>query len=354
MAERALFIGGPGTLSASAIQALLARSYQLAVYSHPSHFSELPPHIRTYPGDRHDARGLSAAMQEFCPDVVLDFVCYNPQEAEQTLSLVHGKVRQFIFVSTVDVYGYPLSHLPLREDDPWHAKTQSFYAADKRLCEEFFKARFHPQQFPLTIARPAYSFGPRFILNFTSRDYGVQMLRRLKAGSPVLVPGDGTTLMHVSSAENTGRMIAALVDAPQALGKDYTCGHPTFTTHDGYVRLFADALGVQPNLVHIPSDLITSFDHPEARTCLLHALTRFNVAFSIDRFLRDFPEFSWHITIEAWARQVVEWNERNGHLIPQDDEFFDDLVIASWRKCLQYYPAVESPVDYSEWSRSKK
>jgi nucleoside-diphosphate-sugar epimerase len=345
MADRALFIGGPGHLSASAILALLERQYQVAVYSHPTHFNELDQLVLAYTGDRHDIASLEAVIRDFRPDVVLDFVCFTPQDAEQILPLVIGRVRQFVFVSTVDVYGYPLTHLPFREDDPWHCQTQSQYAADKRLCEEIFKAKHHLVQFPLTIARPAYSFGPRFILNFTSRDYGIRMLRRLKSHQPVLVPGDGTTLMHVSSAENTGRMIAALVDAPQALGKDYTCGHPTFTTQDGYVQLFADALGVQPNLVHIPSDLITSFDHPEASTCLLHALTRFNVAFSIDRFLRDFPLFNWNITMDAWARRVVEWNERGGYLMLPDDEFFDDLVIGSWLKCLQHYPAVESPAE---------
>lgn len=345
MTDRALFIGGPGTLSTSAIQALLERSYQVGVFSHPSRFDELPPQVRAYPGERQDASALQAAIQDFRPDVVLDFVCYRPREAEQVLPLATGKLRQYIFVSTVDVYGYPLMRLPFREDDPWHAETQSPYAADKRLCEAVFKAAYHPQRFPLTIARPAYSFGPRFILSFTSRDYGVHMLRRLKAGRPVLTPGDGTTLMHVSSAYNTGRMIAELVDAPQAIGKDYTCGHPTFTTHEGYLRLFADALGVQPHLVYIPSEAITSFDHAEARTCLLHALTRFNVAFSIDHFLRDFPEFSWSVTLQAWARRVVEWNEQAGLLEPREDVIFDDLVIASWQKCMQYYPAAEPPAN---------
>ncbi len=149
--------------------------------------------------------------------------------------------------------------------------------------------------------------------------------------------------MHAGSAYNTGCMIAELVDASQAAGKDYTCGHPTFTTHEGYLQLFADALGVLPNPVHIPSEVITSFDHPEARTCLLHALTRFNVAFSIDRFLRDFPQFSWRVTLEAWARRVVEWNEQAGLLEPREDEVFDDLVIASWMKSMKYYPAALNP-----------
>jgi nucleoside-diphosphate-sugar epimerase len=337
MTDRALLIGGPGNLSASTIQSLLVRGYQVAVYSLPGHFDELVPQVRTYAGDRHDSTALGEAIGDFHPDVVLDFVCFTPQEAEAVLPLVLGKVRQYIFISTVDVYGYPLSRLPLREDDPWHPETQSQYAADKRLCEEVFKTKYSPANFPLAIARPAYSFGPRFILNFTSRAYGVHMLRRLKSGRPVMVPGDGTTLMHASSAYNTGCMIAALVDAPQAIGKDYTCGHPTFTTHAGYVNLFARALGVEPNIVHIPSQVIIAHSDPEARTCLLHALTRFNVAFSMDRFLRDFPEFRWEYTLEAWTRYVVEWNVQQDLLNAPDDEIFDDRVITAWQKCLQYY-----------------
>ncbi len=337
MSDRAFFIGGPGNLSASTIQALLRRGYQVGVYSHPSHFTELDPAVGTYAGDRHDVDKLGEAMRDFKPDVVLDFICFTPQEAEQVLPLVRDRLRQYVFVSTVDVYGYPLSRLPFREDDPWHAETQSDYAANKRLSERVFKTAANAWGLPLTIVRPAYSFGPRFILNFTSRDYGVHMLRRLKTGRPVMVPGDGTTLMHVSSARNTGNMIAALVDAPQAFGKDYTCGNPTFTNHEDYVRLFAGALGVTPYLVHIPTEVVTAHPDPMARTCLLHALTRFNVAFSIDRFLRDFPEFRWEVSLLDWTRQVVEWNEKAGLLDGPDEEIFDDRVIASWQKSLRFF-----------------
>ncbi len=145
-----------------------------------------------------------------------------------------------------------------------------------------------------------------------------------------MVPGDGTTLMHVSAAENTGRMIAALVDTPQAIGKDYTVGHPAFTTHDGYVKMFAIALGVEPNIVHIPTDFITSINRPDIQACLLHALTRFNIAFSIDRFLRDFPEFVWGVTLEEWSRHVVQWNIQHKALNGQDKELVDDEIIDSW------------------------
>jgi nucleoside-diphosphate-sugar epimerase len=330
--NRLFFIGGPGNLSASAIDELLKRSYQIAVYSTGQSFAELDPVIKSYLGDRNNTPRLQEALEDFKPDIVLDFALFTPVQAERLLPLVDGKIRQFIFISTVDVYGYPLSRLPFREDDLWYPTTQSFYAENKRQCEAFLHSRYHPARFPLTIVRPAYSFGSRFLISFMSRDQGYAMLRRLKTGRPVLVPGDGTTLMHVSAAANTGKMIATLVDSSRAIGKDYTCGHPIFTTHAGYVRLLAHVLGVEPNMVNIPTEVITSVNHPDARSSLLHSLTRFNVAFSIDRFLRDFPEFQWKVSLDNWARQVVESISQQGFLDGPDAEIFDDRIIQAWLK----------------------
>lgn len=332
MPLKAFFIGGPGTLSTSAIEILAGRGEQVAVFSHSSRCAaELPLQVQIYPGERDDTPALQAALEDFRPDAVLDFIGYTPDQCAALLPLLEGKLGQYIFVSTVDVYGYPLSRLPFREDDPWHPETQSPYAENKRGCEALLRARFHPVRLPLTIARPAYSFGPGFILSFMARDQGLPMLARLRAGLPVMVPGDGTTLMHVSAAPNTGAMIAALVGAPAAIGKDYTCGHPTFTTHDGYIRLFARALDVNPRIVHIPSDTIAAIDLPEIRDCLLHALTRFNVAFSIDRFLRDFPEFRWQTTLDEWAGSVVE-TIRDQLDAAAAVPLLDDRIIAAFQR----------------------
>lgn len=330
--NKVLIIGGPGNLSASTLPELIKRSYQIAVYSTGQSFVDLDPGVKRFQGDRNDTPRLSQVLEEYKPDIVIDFVLFTPVQAERFLPLVDGKVRQYIFISTADVYGYPLSRLPFREDDLWYPTTQSTYAENKRQCEAYLRSRYHPARFPLTIVRPAYSFGPKFLVSFMSREQGPAMLRRLKTGRPVLVPGDGTTLMHVSAAANTGKMIAALVDASRAIGKDYTCGHPIFTTHAGYVRLLAHALGVEPYMVTIPTDIIATVNHPQARSSLLLTQTRFNVAFSIDRFLRDFPDFQWKVSLDNWARQVVDWNIREGVLDQPDAEILDDRIIQAWLK----------------------
>lgn len=330
MANRVLIVGGPGTLSTSTINLLLEKKYEVAVFSRPTRFQELPPTIHAFPGDRSQSSALQDTFERFKPDVVIDFICYQPGEARIIKQIVKGKVRQFVFVSTVDVYGYPLSQIPMSESAKWQSFTQSQYAEDKRSCEMVFRDS-DPADLPLTIVRPAYSFGPRFVLSFTSREYGIHVLKRLKEERPILVPDDGNTLMHVSSAFNTGEMIATVVDAPQAINNEYTCGHPTFTTHKGYIELFSNALEVAPNLIYIPTETIVSFPDPEAKTCLLHALTRYHVAFSMERFLQDFPKFEWRYSLCDWASYVISWNKKQGLFDKPSVDFLDDRVIASWQ-----------------------
>jgi len=332
MSNRALIIGGPGTLSSSSIDYLLARGYQVGVLAQGSKFDRLPAGVTKMFGNRNQKGMLSDSISQFHPDVVIDFVCFEPEQAENAYRESRGNVGQYIFISTVDVYGYPLSRLPFREDDAWHPSTQSPYAENKRKCEEIFWKGHSTADFPLTIARPAYSFGPEFILSFMSRDLGYHMLRRIQQGRPVMVPGDGSTLMHVSSAYNTGEMIAALVGESKAMGKSYTCGHPYAITHEKYIRLFSDALSVTPEMVHIPSETILKIKHPAVAECLLPALTRYNVAFSADRFLRDFPEFKWSYTLDEWTSHVVSRVIELGLLSRGDEDIFDDELIHIWQE----------------------
>lgn len=331
--KKIFFVGGPGNISATTLQDLLERGKTLGLFTLPESARDADRRAKVYPGNRDDTPALEAALKDFRPDIVLDFVCFTPPQAEALLPLVTGKLAQFVFVSTVDVYGYPLSHLPMREADPWNPPNCD-YAADKRLCEEIFH-RPGPQQLPLTVVRPAYSFGPGFVLTPMSRGDGLSMITRLRNRMPLLIPGDGNTLIHVSAAPNTGRMIARVVGNPKSISSDYTVAHDSFMTHDDYVRLFAGVLGVEPSIVHIPTEIILSCNDPATRDSLLHVLTRFNVAFSVDKFKADFPDFEWKTSLVGWARHYIEENDRRGAFPPPTETIFDDRLIAVWQKMLE-------------------
>jgi hypothetical protein len=65
--------------------------------------------------------------------------------------------------------------------------------------------------------------------------------------------------------------------------------------------------------------------------CSLAGRATFSAVQSNDRFLRDFPEFRWGVSLKDWTRRVVEWNQHAGLFDELDEETFDDRVIASWQ-----------------------
>jgi nucleoside-diphosphate-sugar epimerase len=328
---RILCIGGPGVLSTSTLAALVERGDSVALLTHTNRFLEdVPPGVTILAGERDDLAAVASAVDAWRPDAVVDFVLFHPPQAAALIPILRGKMGQYVFVSTVDVYGYPLAKLPFAESDPW-GPPNCEYAAHKAQCEAIFGAA-SGAELPLTIVRPAYSFGPRFILSFMGRGQGLSLLARLRDSRPVFVPGDGTTLIHAGCAADTGRMIAEVLGAPQALGQDYTVGQRTFMTQDEYVRMLARALGVEARIVHIPTDVVFAIDAPEVRESLLHDLTRFNVAFSVERFCTDFPAFRWVWDLDAWAAHAVAWNVDRGLLPRQDEVIFDDLLIAAFER----------------------
>jgi hypothetical protein len=147
----------------------------------------------------------------------------------------------------------------------------------------------------------------------------------------VLVPGTGSTRMQVSSAYDTGRMIARVAGSPTAIGRDYTAGHPFSITQAEYIQLFAGALGVEPHIVHVPLETILAFSDPEIAHSLLHSLTKFDVAFSMQRFQSDYPDFEWKMSLEQWAQLFIRWNEEQGLIPDVAEEIVDDRVIKAFQ-----------------------
>ena len=330
---KAFLIGGPGNISTTTVDVLLKKKAKVAIFTLPdAPAGEQESLVRFYRGNRDNPSQLGEALADFKPDVVIDFCCFVPAQAEKLYPLLKGKVGHFIFVSTVDVYGYPLTRLPFAETDQWNPPNCQ-YASDKRKIEDFYWPKLDQKAFPLTVVRPSYSFGNSFVLSFFSRAGGRAMIPRLRAGMPILVPGDGTTLLHTSVAFNTGRMVGTIAGEAKTIGKSYTCGHETFQCHDDYVRVFARVLGVEPVFVHVPSDVLLTLDDPVIKE-ILPNLSKFNIAFSVDAFKKDFPSFKWEMSLEEAARRYIEHHDRAGSFADVKEEIFEDRVIRAWKKAI--------------------
>ncbi len=334
--ENVLIIGGPGNISESTVKYFINKNIPVATLTHSTtSLLGLDEKLTVFRGDRNVEEDIVNACNSFNADVVIDFCCFEVFQAEIMIRAVKKTgCRRFIFVSTVDVYGYPLSNLPMRECDEWR-EPNCKYAADKKACEELFKEAFKEGLPTLTIARPAYSPGKSFALSAFERNRGKYMVERIRCGKPIYVPGDGNALLQTGAAYNTGLMIARIAESDATIGEDYTCGHNKFNTIDEYVKAFGKVLGREVSITHIPTDFMYSLGREEVEKSILKDLTIHNIYFSVEKFKKVFPDFVWEYDMEDAIRDFVEHQESLGVFDNKLEEQFEDKVVEKWEVALE-------------------
>ena len=89
--DRILFIGGPGNISSSCAYQLIKNGKKVAIFKRSQNVDPyFEDKVLFYTGDRNEITDLENAINEFKPDKVVDFVCFEPFHADQiSLSLIH-------------------------------------------------------------------------------------------------------------------------------------------------------------------------------------------------------------------------------------------------------------------------
>lgn len=129
--------------------------------------------VRQMKGDRHER--VTGCEEDY--DAVIDFCAYAPGDVRDTFHLLTGKIGQYIFISTVDVYerdaavvkseDAPLERRPL-------AGEAGAYIAGKVALERETAQVCGARNIPFTVLRPAILYGP---YNYAPRESAyIQML----------------------------------------------------------------------------------------------------------------------------------------------------------------------------------
>jgi len=323
-----LIIGGTGLISTSITRFLLERGDDVTVYNRGQ--SELYPRWggeNVILGDRTHYSQFEAQMAAAGRfDCVIDMVGYLPEDAASAVRAFRGRVGHFIFCSTVDVYHKPATRYPYVEDEPYGGLNP--YSSNKVLCEQTLLAAHDPVDFPLTIIRPAYTYGEGRgpIHTFGGK---TTYLDRLRKGKPIIVHGDGTSLWVAAHRDDVARAFVNAAGQTQTFGKLYHTTGEEWLTWNSYHETVAAAMGAPtPTLIHIPTDLLAQV----APTRAFIALTNFQYNNIFDnRAARVDLDFAPTISWAEGARRMVNWLDEHGRIENSDDDPFDDQLIAAWQ-----------------------
>ena len=322
-----LFIGGTGLISTAIARQLIEVGHRVTCYNRGRSESRLPAgSYDVIHGDRKDTAGFEAIFADKTYDVVVDMVAFHPDDTASAIRAFKGRCGQFIHCSTVCVYSGPPVTIPTPETEPFHSP--GGYGQNKAKCEQLLMQIFADEQFPVTIMRPSHSYGEGGSL---IRPFGPAEthITRIRAGMPLIVPGDGTNLWAACHVDDVARGFIGVMDNPKSLGQAYNICGDEYMTWNSYHEQIADVVGGAYDPVYIPTDILVQVaPHYSGGTKDIFAWPSI---FDNGKIKRDTSYDGQNVSWREGVRRTVAWmdaNEKNSAIA--EDEF-EDKLIAAWR-----------------------
>lgn len=324
---RVLFVGGTGVISTAVSRLAVARGMDLYLLNRGQRPSYLPgghPLIANI----KDPESVRAALGDLEFDVVVNWIAYTPDDIERDLGLFGDRVGQYVFISSASVYEKPPTEYLITEGTPL-SNPYWEYARSKIACEERLMAAHRDEGFPVTIVRPSMTYDQN--LPIALGGWGTYTLAdRLLAGRPIIVHGDGSSLWVVTHADDFGQGLLGLLGNDRAVGQAFHITTDEVLTWNQIYRTIAGGLGVEPRVVHIPSDFIARVA-PQMSGSLLGDKT-WSAVFDNSKIKTLVPDFRATIPFRDGITRTLAWFAAD-----ESRRVVDDSVNAEMDRILRVY-----------------
>jgi len=336
---KTLFIGGTGLISSACSELALQRGMELFILNRgQSKKYPIPPGAQWLSADASDAAHVAQVLRGHEFDVVVDWVAYTPEDIERDLTLFAGKAGQFVFISSASAYQKPPGHYLITEETPL-ANPYWEYSRQKIACEARLMRACTEDGFPATIVRPSLTYGPSQIpLCVGSWLHPYTIIDRMQRGRPIIVPGDGTSLWVLTWNGDFAKGFLGLLGREDALGQVFHITSDEVLTWDQIYRQTGQALGIELDIVHIASDLISVYD-PDSIGSLIGDKSN-SAVFDNTKIKQFVPDFSATVPWAEGVRRALAWHEAHPEFctIDQAANVRWDKIIAAYRRAFPGSP----------------
>uniref|UniRef100_Q029M7 NAD-dependent epimerase/dehydratase n=1 Tax=Solibacter usitatus (strain Ellin6076) TaxID=234267 RepID=Q029M7_SOLUE len=251
---KVLVIGGTLFIGKALVEELLKEGHEVAVlHRKPKH--DFGRRVENIMADRNNGDAMREALAGRRFDVVFDNVYdwergTTAAQVEATIRACGDRLSRYIFMSSVAAYGDGLNH---KESDPLAPDYHPIpYTSHKATTERMLFRMHATSGLPVVTFRPPFVYGPR--TNYYREQF---FWDRLRAGRPIIIPGDGHRLMQFVYVNDLVTAMVKAMDEPRAVGEAFNIGDPKPVTQVELVEKLAKVANVEPALVRVPRDVIT-------------------------------------------------------------------------------------------------
>lgn len=322
-ALKVLFVGGTGVISSACSALAVERGVDLYLLNRGTTSARsVPPGATVLTGDVRDPSSARAALGDHEFDAVVDWVAFTPEHVRTGVELFRGRTAQYVFISSASAYQTPPSRLPVTESTPL-ANPHWQYSRDKIAGEDLLVREYRERGFPVTIVRPSHTYDRTVV----PLDGGWTAVERMRQGKEVVVHGDGSSLWTLTHHTDFARGFVPLLGNPRTLGEAFHITGDDVLTWDQIAWALARAAGVEPRIVHVPSDVLAAED-PEWGAGLLGDKMH-SMVFDTSKLRSVVPDFTTRMRFEQGAREIVEWHDADPSrrvVDPRFDALFDRMA----------------------------
>ena len=302
-----LFIGGTGLISSACSELAVRHRHELFILNRSASKKYPPPKGCTIlqADIRADETALATLVAGHRFDAVVDFIAYTVEDVERDLRIFRERTDQFVFISSASAYQKPVRNYLITEETPLKNPYWE-YSQNKIACENRLMRAYRENGFPTTIVRPSLTYGPTQIpFAVASWQHPWTIIDRMQRGKEVIVPGDGTSLWVLTWNADFAKGLTGLLGNEKAIGEVFQITSDQVLSWDQIHLEAYQALGLAPNLVHIPSDLIVRY-WPHALGSLIGDKSN-SVVFDNSKIKSFVPEFVCDVDWSEGLRRALAW-----------------------------------------------
>lgn len=327
-----LFIGGTGLISSACSELAVERGHELFLLNRSASTKYPAPKGTTVlQADIHtDSTHLSALLAGQRFDAVVDFIAFHPYDIQRDLALFRDKTDQFVFISSASAYQKPVKNYLITEETPLENPFWE-YSRNKIDCETLLMDEYRRNGFPVTIVRPSHTYGfSQIPFIYGSWLHPWTLIHRMKENKPVIIPGDGTSLWVLTWNADFAKGFLGLLGNKRAIGEAF---HITSDEVLSWEQIYLEAyqaVGAEPNVIHIPSDYIARFDDHAVGSLIGDKSN--SVVFDNSKIKRFVPDYDCEVKWSEGVRRSLSWFEAHPEFQTIDKE-----AVQKWDRIIEAY-----------------
>jgi len=253
---KVLVIGGTLFIGRHLVRELTKAGHDVTVL-HRKRGHDLGKRIGEITADRNDGAAMRQALAGNRFDVVFDNAYdwergTTAAQVEATVRACGDRLSRYVFMSSVAAYGDGLNHY---EGDPLAPDNHPDPYSRNKATTERMLFRLHQRTgFPVTTFRPPFVYGPG---NPYYRE--AFFWDRMRAGRPVIIPGDGHRLMQFVYIHDLVAACVRCLEEPAAAGEAFNIGNPRPISQSELVAILGQVAGVEAEAVRVPRETIQQY-----------------------------------------------------------------------------------------------